>query len=114
MVDPGQCAETVTCVDYSIAATDFGTMSGSAIEQAEKHERSRSRHAVAGFFHHLTAEHFLRLGVSSVVYLRSSMVGDDPTYAIHSADGVLVSLVEDIEAATLRASDYGMAIVAVH
>ena len=88
-------------------------MSGSAINKP-KNTSDREVDAVAGFFHHLTAEHFLRLGVSSVVYLRSSMVGDDPTYAIHSADGVLMSLVEDIEAATMLASDYGMAIVAVH
>ncbi len=51
---------------------------------------------------------------SSVVYFGSSMVGDDPTYAIHSAAGVPMSLVENIEAATMLASDYGMADVAVH
>ena len=88
-------------------------MSGSAIEKP-KNTSDGEVDAVADFFHHLTAELFLRLGVSSVVYIRSCMVGDDPTYAIHSADGVLVSVVEDIDAATMLASDYGMAIVVVH
>ncbi len=69
---------------------------------------------VAEFFRHLTAALFLRLGVSSVVYFRSCMVAGDLIYAIHSADGVLVSMVEDIDAATMLASDYGMAVVAVH
>jgi hypothetical protein len=69
---------------------------------------------VAEFFHHLTAERFLRLGVSSVVYFRSCMGEGDPAFAIHSADGVLVSVVQDIDAATMLASEHGMAIVAVH
>ena len=68
----------------------------------------------AAFFHNLTAERFLRLGVLSLVYLRSCVVEGEPAYAIHSADGVLVSVVEDIDAATMLASDYGMAVVAVH
>jgi hypothetical protein len=69
--------------------------------------------AVADFFHHLTAALSLWLGVSSVVYFRSCMVGGGLTYAIHSADGVPVSVAEDIDAAPMLASDHGMA-VAVH
>ncbi len=69
---------------------------------------------VAEFFRNLTAERFLRLGVLSVVYCRSRIVDGDPAYALYSADGVLVSVVEDIQAATLLANKHGMAVVTVH
>ena len=88
-------------------------MSGSAIDKPRV-ATSGDVDTAAEFFHDLTDERFLRLGVSSVVYFRSCMVDGDPAYAIHSADGVLVSVVEDIYAATMLASDYGMAVVTVH
>ena len=69
---------------------------------------------VVEFFHHLTAERFLRLGVSSVVYLRSCVADGDQAYAIHGADGTLVGVVEDIDTAVAQASEHGMAIVTVH
>jgi hypothetical protein len=69
---------------------------------------------VAEFFHHLTAEWFLRLGVQSVVYFRSCMVEGDLAYAIHSADGALIAVVEDIDTAVAQASEHGMAVVTVH
>jgi hypothetical protein len=88
-------------------------MSISAIDKP-RNSSARNADTVAEFFHHLTAERFLRLGVSSVVYLRSCVVEGDPAYAIRSADGLLVSVVEDIDAATMLVSDYGMAVVTVH
>jgi hypothetical protein len=49
-----------------------------------------------------------------VVYFRSRIVDGDLAYAIYGADGVLMSVVEDIQAATMLASDYGKRVVAVH
>jgi len=57
---------------------------------------------------------FLLLGVSSVVYLRSCEVEGDLAYAIHGADGALLSVVEDIDTAIMLASEHGMVVVAVH
>ena len=57
---------------------------------------------------------FLLLGISSVVYLRSCEVEGDLAYAIHGADGALLGVAEDIEAAIMLASEHGMAVVAVH
>lgn len=69
---------------------------------------------MAESFRHLTPERFLRLGVLSVVYLRSCRVEGDLAYAIHSADGALLSVVGDIDAAAKLAPGYGMAVVLVH
>jgi hypothetical protein len=88
-------------------------MSGSTIDKP-RDTSGTDVDTAAEFFHDLTAERFLQLGVSSVVYFRSCMVEDDVAYAIHSADGVLVSVVEDIDAATMLAHDDGMAVVTVH
>ena len=49
-----------------------------------------------------------------MVYFRSCIVEGDPAYAIHAADGVLLSVVEDIHGATMLASDYGRMVVTVH
>jgi hypothetical protein len=57
---------------------------------------------------------FLLLGVSWAVYFRSCVVDGDPAFAIYGADGVLMSVVEDIHAATMLASDYGRTVVTVH
>jgi hypothetical protein len=94
-------------------AEGFGTVSGSAIDKP-RDTAGGDMDTAAEFFHDLTAERFLRLGVSSVVYFRPCVVEGDVAYAIHSADGVLVSVVEDIDVATKLASDYGMAVVTVH
>jgi hypothetical protein len=69
---------------------------------------------VTEFFHHLTAERFLRLGVPLVVYFRACMVEGDLAYALHNADGTLIAVVKDIDTAVARASERGMAVVAVH
>jgi hypothetical protein len=69
---------------------------------------------VAEFFHHLTATRFLRLGLQSVVYLRSCMVEGDVACAIHSADGALMAVVEDVVTAVAQVSEHGMAVVTVH
>ena len=76
--------------------------------------RGSNADKVLEFFHHLTAARFLRLGISSVVYLRSCMADGDQAYAIHGADGALVGVVDDIDAAVTLASEHGMAVVAVH
>ena len=88
-------------------------LSGSAIDKP-KDTTGGDVDTVAKFFHGLTADRFLRLGVLSLVYLRSCMVEGDLAYAIHSADGALMSIVEDIDAAAILASDYGMAVATVH
>jgi hypothetical protein len=88
-------------------------MSGSAIDKS-RDTTGGDVDTAAEFFHDLTAERFLRLGVSSVVYFRSCMVNGDLACAVHSADGVLVSVVEDIDVATMLAFDHGMAVVTVH
>jgi hypothetical protein len=66
------------------------------------------------FFEHLTATRFLRLGVLSVVYFRSCTADGERFYAIYNADGALMSVVEDIDAAMALASEYGMAVAKVH
>jgi hypothetical protein len=88
-------------------------LSGSAIDKP-RDNTGGDVDTVAEFFHSLTAERFLRLGVLSLVYLRSCMVDGDVLYAIHGADGALMNVVEDIDAATMLASDYGMAVATVH
>jgi hypothetical protein len=88
-------------------------LSGSAIDKT-RDTTGGDVGTVAEFFHSLTAERFLRLGVLSSVYLRSCMVEGDLAYAIHSADGALMSIVEDIDAAAILASDYGMTVATVH
>jgi hypothetical protein len=88
-------------------------MSGSAIDKPSD-TTGCDVDTAAGFFRDLTAERFLRLGVSSVVYLRSCIVEGEPAYAIHAADGVLLSIVEDIHGAGMLASDYGRMVVTVH
>ena len=88
-------------------------LSGSAIDKP-RDTTGGDVDTVAEFFHGLTADRFLRLGVLSLVYLRSCMVEGDLAYAIHGADGALMSVVEDIDAATMLASDYGMAVATVH
>jgi hypothetical protein len=88
-------------------------LSGSAIDKP-RDTTGGDVDIAAEFFHNLTTDRFLRLGVLSLVYLRSCMVEGDLAYAIHSADGALISVVEDIDAATMLASDYGMAVAAVH
>jgi len=49
-----------------------------------------------------------------VVYLRSGIADGDVVCAIFSADGALMSVVEDIETAMALASEHGMAVVTVH
>ncbi len=88
-------------------------MSSSAIDKLRDTTGS-DVDAATEFLQNLTAERFLRLGVSSVVYLRSCIVECDPAYAIHGADGVLLSVVEDIHGATMLASDYGRMVAMVH
>jgi hypothetical protein len=88
-------------------------MSSSAIDKL-RDTTSSDVDAATEFFQNLTAERFLRLGVSSVVYFHSCIVEGDPAYAIHGADGVLLSVVEDIHGATMLASDYGRMVVTVH
>jgi hypothetical protein len=94
-------------------AERFETMRGSTIDKPRVTNGGEVATA-AEFVHDLTTKWFLRVGASSVMYFRSRMVEGDLAYAIHSADGVPVSVVEDIDAATILASDYGMAGVTVH
>jgi hypothetical protein len=88
-------------------------MSGSAIDKP-RDITSGHMGTVAEYLHDLTAERFLRLGVSSVVYPRSGMADGDVVCAIFSADGALMSVVEDIETAMALASEHGMTVVTVH
>ena len=88
-------------------------MGGSAIDKPSD-TTAADVGTAAEFFHDLTAERFLRLGVSSMVYFRSCIVDEELAYALHSADGVLVSVVEDIDTASMLAFKHGMAVVAVH
>jgi hypothetical protein len=94
-------------------AEGFETMRGSAIDKPRDTNGGDATTA-AEFIHDLTTKWFLRLGASTVMYFRSRMVEGDRAYAIHSADGVLVSVVEDINAVTMLASEHGMAVVTVH
>ena len=62
----------------------------------------------------MTSAEFRRLGVRSVVYLRSGLLNGELAYVIHSADGLPMAVLQDIEAAVALASEHGMAFVAVH
>ena len=55
---------------------------------------------LANYLHHLTPTQFQGLGVPLVVYLRSCVVDGEVAYAIHTADGALRSVVDDIDTAT--------------
>jgi hypothetical protein len=62
----------------------------------------------------MTPAQLRRLGVRSVVYLRSGMMNGQMAYAIHAADGATMAVVEDIDLAVELVSEHGMAFVAVH
>ncbi len=63
---------------------------------------------------HMTQGQFRRLGVCSVVYLRTGLIDGQMAYAIHGADGCPMAVVEDIDLALDLVSETGMAFVAVH
>jgi hypothetical protein len=63
---------------------------------------------------HMTTAQLRRLGVRSVVYLRSGIIDGQVAYAIHGADGAPMAVVEDIDLAVELVSEQGMAFVAVH
>ena len=63
---------------------------------------------------HMTAAQLRRLGVHSVVYLRSGMMNGQIAYAIHGADGSRMAVAEDIDLAVEFVTGLGMAFVAVH
>jgi hypothetical protein len=88
-------------------------MSGSAIDKPTD-TVGGSVDTLTDYLHHLTPTQFRGLGVPLVVYLRSCVVDGEVVYAIHTADGALRSVVEDIDTATALASEWGMAVVTVH
>jgi len=62
----------------------------------------------------MTSAQFRRLGVRSVVYLRSGLLNGETAFVIHAADGIPMAVVQDVESAVALASEHGMAFVAVH
>jgi hypothetical protein len=62
----------------------------------------------------MTSAQFRRLGVRTVVYLRSGLLNGQTAFVIHAADGIPMAVVEDVDAAVALASEHGMAFVAVH
>jgi hypothetical protein len=63
---------------------------------------------------HMSTAQFRRLGVRSVVYLRTGMLNGEMAYAIHAADGIPMAVVDDVDTAVALACEHGMAFVAVH
>jgi hypothetical protein len=74
----------------------------------------REMDTAAADVRHMTTAQLRRLGVHSVVYLRSGMMNGQIAYAIHGADGSRMTVVEDIDLAVELVTDLGMAFVAVH
>ena len=62
----------------------------------------------------ITKAQLQRLGARQFVYLRSRTVDGEPAYAIHSAEGIALAVVEDMELALELALENGMTFVAVH
>ena len=62
----------------------------------------------------MSTAQFRRLGVRSVVYLRSGLLNGEVAYAIHAADGIPMAVVDDVDAAVALGNEHGMASVAVH
>ena len=62
----------------------------------------------------MTTAQLRRLGMPSLVYLRSAMMNGYLAYAIHAADGCPMAVVADIDTAVALACEHGMAFVAVH
>ncbi len=63
---------------------------------------------------HMTTMQLRRLGMCSVVYLRSGLIDGQVAYAIHGADGAAMAVVEDIDLAVELVCESGLAFVAVH
>jgi hypothetical protein len=63
---------------------------------------------------HMTTAQFRRLGVPLVVYLRIGKLDGETAYSIHSADGIPIAVVPDVDAAVSLVCHHGMAFVAVH
>jgi len=74
----------------------------------------RSVDVPVGDVRHMSTAQFRRLGVRSVVYLRSGLLNGEVAYAIHAADGIPMAVVDDVDAAVSLANEHGMAFVAVH
>jgi hypothetical protein len=63
---------------------------------------------------HMSSAQLRRLGVPSVVYLRSGTLNGEVAYAIHAADGTPMAVVEDVDTAVELVCEHGMAFAAVH
>jgi hypothetical protein len=62
----------------------------------------------------MTRAQLRRLGVPSMVYLRSGIVDGQVAYAVHAADGTAVAVVDDVELAVELVAEHGMTFVTVH
>ena len=69
---------------------------------------------LAEYFQHLTPTQFQQLGVPTVAYLRHCVVDGEKAWAIHTSDGALRCVVDDINTAIALTYRWGMAVVAVH
>jgi hypothetical protein len=56
---------------------------------------------------HISSKEFALLGMNDIAYVRRVVVNDEPSYAIHSADGTQVALLADLDVAiaTIRQHD---------
>jgi hypothetical protein len=69
---------------------------------------------IPGAQHQMTVEQLRYLGTRQVVYLRGGTCDGEIVYLIHSADGIPIVMVEDIETAMAMIARQDLTIVAVH
>lgn len=55
-------------------------------------------HAYEGL-RHISSREFADLGLDFIAYIKPVTIADQPQYAVHSADGSVISVIEDLETA---------------
>lgn len=94
-----------------LRSLEVGVMSGSTIVRPS--DTAGRVGTLAEYLQHLTPWQFQQLGVQTVAYLRPCVVDGEEGWAIHTADGALRSVVDDINAAIALTTRWGMAVVTV-
>jgi len=62
----------------------------------------------------MTSEQLLHLGMNSVAYLKVSECDGDLLVILYGADGTLIAVTEDLDAAVETAVEQGLSFVSVH
>jgi hypothetical protein len=62
----------------------------------------------------MTADQLLDLGTRQVVYLRAGTYDGERLFVLYAADGELLAMVDDVEAAVEVAAEHDLEFVAVH